>query len=81
MAGWSYTDSGSATQHAVIWKNGTIVDLGALPGAGTQSQGFAINGGGQVAGLGRLAAGDVRALTWKDGGVFDSAAWADTRSG
>jgi len=37
--------------HAVLWKNGTITDLGTLPEGGNQSVANSVNSRGQVAGV------------------------------
>jgi probable HAF family extracellular repeat protein len=36
--------------HAVLWKNGSVTDLGTLPGGGYQSEAEAVNSRGQVVG-------------------------------
>jgi uncharacterized membrane protein len=65
--------SDSLAGRAVIWQNGTVMDIGGLPGS-TQNSAGAINDRGQVAGLSFLSDPDVfpRQVTpfiWEDGVV------------
>ena len=56
--------------HATKWlANGTIVDLGTLPGGG-YSEAFAINSSGQVVGFGSTASGAQHAVLWSPTGVI-----------
>jgi probable HAF family extracellular repeat protein len=49
-AGWADVDLSKGTKHAFIYANGTMTDLGTLGGVQNQSQAFAINFLGHVAG-------------------------------
>ena len=53
-------------EHAFLWKNGLVTDLGALPG-GNQSYAFAINNAGQVVGYSWAYDGPHHAFLWEDG--------------
>jgi len=53
----------SGTDHAVLWINGKVRDLGTLPG-GTVSVGSAINDAGQVAGGSDNGSTDTHAILW-----------------
>src|SRR2546421_1981763 len=49
--------NGTAANHAVLWQNGAIIDLGTLPG-GNGSYANGINNAGQVVGMStRLSGG------------------------
>lgn len=52
--------------HAVLWKNGQIIDLGTLEG-GYESDAFAVNSHGQVAGAAFNALGHQRPFLWEHG--------------
>jgi probable HAF family extracellular repeat protein len=84
-AGMSETDqidpfTGWPVEHATIFKNGRVVDLGSLPG-GYESQAISITDGGQVAGFAQNGVGDpfsifgwggqVRSFVWRDGEMTD----------
>ena len=53
---------------AVVWRNGTVTDLGTLSGA------YAINNRGQVAGKSQGSDGVSSAVLWDDGTIRDLAA-------
>lgn len=71
-------------EHAFQWSNGVLSDLGALPG-GVNSNAFAINSRGVIAGLAQNGAIDplllsspppwgvqvMHAVTWQDGHITD----------
>jgi probable HAF family extracellular repeat protein len=61
VVGWSDTASGD--DHAFLWEDGQMRDLGTLPG-GTLSHPFGINNHGQVVGLSRAASSEIHALLW-----------------
>jgi probable HAF family extracellular repeat protein len=84
MAGFSYTggidpEAGGPAQHAVLWRNGEIVDLGTL--GEDQSQASALNNRGQVVGFSRNGVPDPvgifgnttqsRAFLWQNGVMHD----------
>ena len=59
-----YSETGDTT-HAFLWQNGTLHDLGTLPGAGW-SAAHAVNDRGQIVG-----ASDDAAALWQSGKVVD----------
>jgi titin len=63
VVGYSYTSS--AVQHAFLWQNGVMTDLGTLSGFGT-SDAFAINTSGQVAGNSYY---DGQGFVWQNGAM------------
>ena len=78
--------SGSDTSHAVLWRDGEIIDLGTLGGASSRAWG--INDRGQVVGESKTASGEDHAFLWEDGVLIDLAAagpfnraWAINRRG
>jgi probable HAF family extracellular repeat protein len=55
VAGWADSDgAGAVHRHAFLYGDGTLTDLGTLPG-GTQSFAYAVNDGGQVVGASNRA--------------------------
>jgi probable HAF family extracellular repeat protein len=52
-------------EHAVLWRNGTIMDLGTL--GGTFSQAHGINAAGRVVGRATTSLGEERGFLWEDG--------------
>ncbi len=70
VVGWAETAAGQ--QHAYLWTNGRLTDLGTLPG-GEASMAVAVNARGQVVGGSTTAAGQqlggpgTRAFLWQDG--------------
>lgn len=54
---------GNYNLHAALWRRGTTIDLGTLPG-GTDSYANGINAPGQVVGAGTNASGAYHALLW-----------------
>ena len=88
-AGWADTaaadpypgfciDPNCHVAHAFAWRNGTLTDLGTLPG-GASSQAFWISGNGLIAGnsqngeIDPLIPGlpEIRAVVWKHGHIVD----------
>ena len=61
VAGWSGTAGGY--YHAFLWQNGTMTDLGTLPG-GWSSSACGINNLGQVVGESLTADGLWHAVLW-----------------
>jgi Predicted integral membrane proteins containing uncharacterized repeats len=56
----------SGERHAALWENGTIVDVGVLPGD-TSSNAQAINNRGQIVGWSSSFSGVYRAFIWDNG--------------
>jgi probable HAF family extracellular repeat protein len=67
VVGRSYT--GSGTQDAFLWSNGSMTDLGTLGGYGSTAQG--INATGQVVGYAAIASGAQHAFLWSNGSMTD----------
>ncbi|HTB13483.1 MAG TPA: hypothetical protein VK752_18010 [Bryobacteraceae bacterium] len=60
-----------AGPHAVLWENGSAIDLGNLGGK-TMGKAAAINNRGEVAGFSDLADGTVHSFLWtRDAGMHD----------
>ena len=68
VVGYSYT--ASLDEHAFLWENGAMHDLGTLDG-GANSWANAINTLGQVVGRSELASGGTRAFLWENGTMHD----------
>lgn len=69
-------------QHAAIWSNGSFTDLGTLP-TGFNSQAFAINARGQVAGMASILQGNNalgRAFLYSNGVLVDLGTFGGTQS-
>ena len=60
-------------QHAVLWEEGTIIDLGTLPSEGfiPASIAWGINDRRQVVGVSTAAGGTQHAFLWEDGVMLD----------
>ena len=56
--------------HAVVWWNGSIIDLGAK-GPSSYSSAYAINNAGDAVGSGDVASGANHALLWRGGQIID----------
>jgi probable HAF family extracellular repeat protein len=62
--------SGDTTVHAVLWENGAVKDLGALPGDfGAFASG--INHKGHVVGTSYDTNGNLHAFLWEDGTILE----------
>ena len=70
IVGWSYGSAAGGLQHACIWQDGTMVDLGTLTG-GTKSEAFDVNDSGDVVGWARTADYHVHAVLWVDDQIID----------
>ena len=69
-------------EHAFLWSNGTMTDLGSLVGADGESEGLGINSSGEVAGLsGTATSGVSNAVLWTGTTMVDLGALAPLSSG
>lgn len=68
VAGCSETDLADP-EHAFLWQNGVMTDLGTLGGA--SSRAYAINDGGQVTGWAESDEGAAHAFLWSAGAMRD----------
>jgi probable HAF family extracellular repeat protein len=72
VVGTSTTAAGD--EHAFLWRNGRMTDLGTL--GGTASRAIAVNGWGQVVGTSQTASGQWHAFLWQAGRMTDLGALA-----
>lgn len=70
--GWSEI-SGLDSEHAVLWRDGELIDLGVLPGTDV-SRAFGINDRGQIVGTSvDFDPREAHAVLWEDGQPIDIA--------
>ena len=68
----AWTSLVTGTPHLMLWRAGTVADLGNLGGGGgSRLQDLAINASGQVAGTAGVAAGGVHAFLSSGGALTD----------
>jgi probable HAF family extracellular repeat protein len=60
-----------APSHAVLWRNGRIIDLGTLAGGTTSSGATDINNRGEIVGWSVVPGGAMHAFLWRDGRMTD----------
>jgi probable HAF family extracellular repeat protein len=71
VAGFAFLVGSIGDGHAILWQNGSITDLGALPGNAV-SMGVQINGSGQVVGYSAPSASNAdEATLWQNGTLTD----------
>jgi probable HAF family extracellular repeat protein len=63
VIGWSHTQAGE--QHAFLWRDGQMLDLGTLPG-GRVSYAYALNDRDEVVGQADTETEEVHAFVWRD---------------
>ena len=67
VVGWAETKKGD--QHAFLWENGKMRDLGTF--GGKESEAIAVNDRGQVVGWAETKKGDRHAFFWENGKLAD----------
>jgi probable HAF family extracellular repeat protein len=68
VTGYSSTADGS--EHAFLYSNGVMQDLGTLPG-GNSSAGYAINRHGEITGYSAVPGGNFHAILYRNGEMQD----------
>lgn len=70
-----FRSGNNGADHAFIWQDGVITDLGTLPGYSYQSEAWAVNGAGEVVGWsvsgGTTGTTDGHAFLWLGGTMTD----------
>ncbi|WP_158615553.1 hypothetical protein [Acidipila sp. EB88] len=74
-------DLPEGSAHAVLWKNGTIKDLGTLGDEDAPSTALDINREGQIVGSSEVVDGKLRAVLWQSGRLIDLNTLIDRHSG
>lgn len=67
------SDNAAGNSHAVMWKTGTVTDLGTL--GGSQSAAFAVNNLGQVVGWAHTASEATHVFLYQNGAMTDLGAF------
>jgi probable HAF family extracellular repeat protein len=65
-----FSSTGAGPEHAFLYRNGNMQDLGTLPG-GNSSAGYAINQAGQVTGYSNAPDGAAHAILYSHGVMHD----------
>lgn len=74
VVGYGQSPSGVHMDTPILWRSGTAIDLGRLPG-GTFSRAYGMNDNGQIVGEGNLVdGGPVHALLWTVGTTLTNTA-------
>lgn len=72
VVGSSQDDDENGPEHAFLWQNGTMTDLGTLSTVGSDySKAFAINTSGQIVGESNIATGELHAFRRTTGALID----------
>lgn len=69
VVGSSWTSFQVANEHAFLWRDGVMTDLGTL--GGCCSRATSVNRAGKVVGVSRTASGADHGFIWKDGVMTD----------
>ena len=69
VVGSSWTSFNQPNEHAFLWYNGVMTDLGTL--GGCCSTAFSVNRAGKVVGMSTTASGAQHGFMWKDGIMTD----------
>lgn len=77
VTGWA-TSGPTYLQHAFLWDNGAVTDLGTL--GGDQANGRAINDHGHVVGISSTPAGNPHGFFWNNGSMTDIGVLASSQS-
>jgi probable HAF family extracellular repeat protein len=74
--------------HAFRWKDGTVTDLGALPGGDNCSNAVSVNSRGRIVGISEnglvdplTGINETRAVRWKDGKIWDLGSFGGNQNG
>ncbi|HKW64886.1 MAG TPA: hypothetical protein VJN89_20190 [Candidatus Acidoferrum sp.] len=69
---------GTSANHAFLWSNGVMTDLGTL--GGSVSMAYSINDSGVVVGAASAASGEMHAFVWQNGVMKDLGVAGETSS-
>ena len=69
---------GTSANHAFLWSNGAMTDLGTL--GGSVSMAYSINDSGVVVGEASTASGEMHAFVWQSGAIKDLGVAGETSS-